>query len=230
MSYSPRLAGLVRAALVVEMSCTTTHFFSFFFGLASSRGSQGYCAITAITAARSLPPVLPTFLLPTVVHVESDLLLIHVPLEGKSKPESIICCPCRPIFLCSLLTRIFTSHTVSTRSTSQKITTSFFNMRYALMWPALAGLTLALPRAEPQPQDLSEIVEIVQAAPAPVLVTAPLDVTTQVVSARHVVMEKRDGNCATQPAGSGPLTTPDDPADFLANPVYAVRIFSSVVD
>lgn len=35
-------------------------------------------------------------------------------------------------------------------------------------------------------------------------------------------IEKRDGTCAKQPSGSGPKTTPDNAAAFLANPIYNV--------
>ena len=34
--------------------------------------------------------------------------------------------------------------------------------------------------------------------------------------------KKRDGNCAAQPAGSAPSTTPDTDSAFLANPTYTV--------
>lgn len=36
-------------------------------------------------------------------------------------------------------------------------------------------------------------------------------------------IEKRDGTCATQPPGSGPVAIPDTPAAFAANQVLWVR-------
>ena len=75
----------------------------------------------------------------------------------------------------------------------------------------------------------------------PVLVAAPLDVeqntppeepaapiqpiTTVAASSskkRSAEVEKRDGNCAPQPTGSGPVSDPDTVSAFQANPTYSV--------
>jgi hypothetical protein len=40
---------------------------------------------------------------------------------------------------------------------------------------------------------------------------------------RSYPVKKRDGNCATQPPGSGPVAEPDTPSAFASNPVLWVR-------
>ena len=98
-----------------------------------------------------------------------------------------------------------------------------------LLIAALAGVTAAVP----QPQGI-EIPDAVLAA-NPVLFTPPLDVESNVPSdvapapvepittpgskiKRGASLVERDGSCASQPAGSGPVPTPDTPAAFSADP------------
>ena len=99
-------------------------------------------------------------------------------------------------------------------------------MRAALILPVLAAFAAAAPR--PQGIDLAGV----DAAPAPVFVTPAYDVLSQSATAaptssiqpittdavglrkRRALMEKRDGNCAPQPPGSGPTPTPDTPDAF----------------
>ena len=97
-------------------------------------------------------------------------------------------------------------------------------MRNALILAALAGLAAS--------QDINY--GAVDAAPDPVFVTPPSDVTTDNppdVSAapitpitnspsrvkRGMMMEKRDGDCSPQPAGSGPVASPDTDTAFLSD-------------
>lgn len=105
-------------------------------------------------------------------------------------------------------------------------------MRSALLLPMLIGLALSVPT--PQLVDLVAI----EASPAPDLVSAPLDVsqdtppdipaasiapiTTAVTRKRDVDIDKRDGNCAVQPTGSGPVPTPDTVDAFTAYPTFQV--------
>lgn len=92
-------------------------------------------------------------------------------------------------------------------------------MRYAVFLPALAGLALAIPRAEPQSIPL----DIVDAAPDPVLEAAPIDVDDDVVDGvSRRGLEMRDGNCALLPTGAGSVPTPDTVDAFMAYPDYAV--------
>lgn len=97
-------------------------------------------------------------------------------------------------------------------------------MRSAYLTSCLASIAYAAP----QLIDLAAI----DAAPNPVLVAAPLDVTQNIpvssapapiqpittpVTKREVI-KKRDGDCSKQPAGSGPVASPDTPAAFQADP------------
>lgn len=91
----------------------------------------------------------------------------------------------------------------------------------ALLLSALIGLSAAVPR--PQLIDTAGV----EAAPKPVFVTPAYDVPEQAgathtpaIAARSQPF-KRDGTCASQPSGSGPVTSPDTPEAFLANPTYA---------
>lgn len=68
----------------------------------------------------------------------------------------------------------------------------------------------------------------VDAAPDPVLVSAPIDVTSDPVEKRDVGLVERDGTCAPQPAGSGPVPTPDTAAAFTSSAELAVSIHSPV--
>ena len=95
-------------------------------------------------------------------------------------------------------------------------------MRSALIISALAGLALAVP----VPQDID--LDGVDAAADPIFVAPPYDVATDNGSEGTVVVErsildKRDGNCATQPAGSGPVASPDTVDAFLSSTTLQVR-------
>jgi hypothetical protein len=59
-------------------------------------------------------------------------------------------------------------------------------------------------------------------APYPASFTA-LESASPSAEKRHNSVEKRDGTCALQPPGSGPVAVPDTPAAFSANAVLAVR-------
>ncbi|KAL8953330.1 MAG: hypothetical protein Q9222_000792 [Ikaeria aurantiellina] len=84
----------------------------------------------------------------------------------------------------------------------------------------LLGLSCAAPT--PQLIDTAGV----EAAPAPVFITPAYNVleqegtTNEPVIAPRDRLHKRDGNCAPQPAGSGPVSSPDTPDAFLANSVY----------
>lgn len=103
---------------------------------------------------------------------------------------------------------------------------------------ALAALAIAIPH--PQAIDFARV----EAAPAPGLETAPLDVQIDTpvlapvpvagpiapipaVVKRDTVLQKRDGDCALQPAGSGPVATNDTVDAFMANPAIQVFTHSS---
>ncbi|KAL9600271.1 MAG: hypothetical protein Q9219_003316 [cf. Caloplaca sp. 3 TL-2023] len=94
-------------------------------------------------------------------------------------------------------------------------------MHSLLTLVALFGLASAIPT--PQLIDIQGV----EAAPDPVFVTPAYDVPEQAgasnepaIAPRHQ-LRKRDGNCAVQPAGSGPISSPDTPDAFLANSAYA---------
>ena len=93
------------------------------------------------------------------------------------------------------------------------------------------------------PYSVSQLMDLdaIAAAPDPVLVTPPIDVTENIpaeVSAapiepittdspskikRSRALVKRDGDCSPQPSGSGPVPSPDTPDAFEAYPTFAVR-------
>ncbi|KAI4207302.1 MAG: hypothetical protein LQ346_000670 [Caloplaca aetnensis] len=86
-------------------------------------------------------------------------------------------------------------------------------MRSACIISALVAIAAAAPAPSPQLIDLDGV----DAAPDPVLVSAPMDVASDPVEKRDIGLVKRDGTCAPQPAGSGPVPTPDTPAAFTAS-------------
>ncbi|KAL8951362.1 MAG: hypothetical protein Q9222_002663 [Ikaeria aurantiellina] len=88
-------------------------------------------------------------------------------------------------------------------------------MRSACVLSALVAIAAAAPAPSPQLIDLAAI----EAAPDPVLVSAPLDVLSDIPHKKRDVIGKmkRDGNCATQPPGSGPVSTPDTVEAFQSN-------------
>ncbi|KAL9004454.1 MAG: hypothetical protein Q9188_002726 [Gyalolechia gomerana] len=92
-------------------------------------------------------------------------------------------------------------------------------MRSAGIISALVAIAAAAPAPSPQLIDLAAI----DAAPDPVMVSAPLVVLSdQPSKKRDVTPVKRDGNCAVQPAGSGPATatiapTPDGYSQVFSN-------------
>ena len=96
-------------------------------------------------------------------------------------------------------------------------------MRSALVISTLAGLALAAPR--PQLIDLAGV----EAAPDPTFYTPPYDVPSDVTddtsdsTKRSAEVFKRDGDCAAQPAGSGPVSSPDTVEAFQANQGLQVR-------
>ncbi|MCJ1233870.1 hypothetical protein MMC14_001828 [Varicellaria rhodocarpa] len=93
-------------------------------------------------------------------------------------------------------------------------------MRTTLVISALAGLALAAPSPRPQMIDLAGV----DAAPDPTFYTPPYDVVSDFAGVssnttkRSAEVIKRDGNCAKQPAGSGPVPNPDTVSAFQADP------------
>ncbi|KAL8937392.1 MAG: hypothetical protein Q9216_004445 [Gyalolechia sp. 2 TL-2023] len=85
---------------------------------------------------------------------------------------------------------------------------------------ALLGLSCAIPT--PQLIDTAGV----EAAPDPVFVTPSYNVLEEAGAANEPAiaprarLQRRDGTCAPQPAGSGPVSSPDTPEAFLSNPVY----------
>lgn len=112
-------------------------------------------------------------------------------------------------------------------------------MQQRLLLAVLVGVAIAAPA--PQLMDLDAI----DAAPDPVLVTAPVDVAQNVPApapsdplipittpnTKRAVdnIEKRDGNCATQPPGSGQVSTPDTATAFSGNSNYSVAFPCSIL-
>lgn len=99
-------------------------------------------------------------------------------------------------------------------------------MLSALLVAALAGVTSAIPT----PQEIT-----IPSATDPVLFTVPLDIKSNTIqkaasapvkpitsstlkSKSGEILTKRNGTCATQPAGSGPIPTPDTAYAFMADP------------
>jgi hypothetical protein len=109
---------------------------------------------------------------------------------------------------------------------------SFTMHRVILYASVLAGLAIAAPHAQPQEIDLSGVI----AAGGPEIVTPPADVVSEVVTLpstssiapittdpaklRKRIVE-RDA-CQPEPAGSGPLVSPDTPEAFIADPTLQV--------
>lgn len=108
-------------------------------------------------------------------------------------------------------------------------------MRSSLIIPALAGLTLAVPK--PQLTNIDALDKL----PDPVLVSAPLAVANdnppdvdappiQPITAppstkkRDVSLSRRDGNCAPQPSGSGPVPSPDTVEAFKSSSQLQVSV------
>ncbi|KAL9001503.1 MAG: hypothetical protein Q9169_000078 [Polycauliona sp. 2 TL-2023] len=89
-------------------------------------------------------------------------------------------------------------------------------MRSACVLSALVAIVAAAPAPSPQSIDLAGV----DAAPDPVFVSAPLDVASDIPhKKRDLTLLRRDGDCAPQPAGSGPVSTPDTAAAFKDNAV-----------
>ncbi|KAI4227046.1 MAG: hypothetical protein L6R36_002727 [Xanthoria steineri] len=94
-------------------------------------------------------------------------------------------------------------------------------MQSVLILLTLLGLTSAIPK--PQLIDT----EGVAAAPDPVLIVPSYDVleeagaTNEPAIAPRNRLHRRDGTCALQPGGSGPVSSPDTPDAFSSNPVYS---------
>ena len=104
-------------------------------------------------------------------------------------------------------------------------------MHFSILAFAVVGTTLALPH--PQDIDLDGVV----AAGPPVFVTPPYDVVSNIPTLltttsvapiatdgpdsrkrNDIDVGKRDGTCAAQPAGSGPVPSPDTVAAFQSDP------------
>ena len=110
-------------------------------------------------------------------------------------------------------------------------------MRSSFLALGLIGTAFALPR----PQDID--LDGVAAAEPPVIVTPPYDVAVNTPAVltttsaapiptddldsrkrRDIAVEKRDGTCAAQPAGSGPVPSPDTVAAFQTDPDLQVCV------
>ncbi|KAL8642542.1 MAG: hypothetical protein Q9228_000767 [Teloschistes exilis] len=89
-------------------------------------------------------------------------------------------------------------------------------MRSTCFISALVAVAAAAPAPSPQLMDLAAI----DAAPDPVFVSAPLDVVSDIPLTKRdgATLTKRDGTCAPQPAGSGPVPSPDTAEAFKADP------------
>ncbi len=102
-------------------------------------------------------------------------------------------------------------------------------MFLVLIIAALADITAAVP----SPQGIEIPSAVLDANP--ILFTPPLDVVSDVPKVvataplepittpgskikRDAALVKRDGTCASQPAGAGPVPTPDTASAFLADP------------
>lgn len=111
-------------------------------------------------------------------------------------------------------------------------------MRYSYIIPALAGLAFAAPQgididgveaaADPVfvtpvatvATQLATVVPVAEqaAAASEGISTAPASPTTTASSKRSLI--GRDGTCAKQPAGSGPVASPDTVQAFQSNPAF----------
>ena len=110
-------------------------------------------------------------------------------------------------------------------------------MQQIVFLVALIGVAISAPA----PQLIN--LDAIGAAPDPVLVSAPIDVTKDIpapVASEPLTPitapgtkrdmlhhEKRDGNCSPQPSGSGEVTSPDTAEAFSSNPDYSVRSFDT---
>ncbi|KAL8923931.1 MAG: hypothetical protein Q9208_004368 [Pyrenodesmia sp. 3 TL-2023] len=94
-------------------------------------------------------------------------------------------------------------------------------MRSIIVLSTLLGLTCAAPR--PQSIDTAGV----EAAPDPVFVVPSYTLleedgaTNEPAIAARARLLRRDGTCAVQPAGSGPVSSPDTVEAFRSNPVYS---------
>ena len=107
-------------------------------------------------------------------------------------------------------------------------------MRSALIVSALVSLAVSQLTDYPAIENID-----------PVLVTAPVDVaedtppdvaaapiepiTTSPSRVRRQLIQKRDGDCKPQPAGSGPVPTPDTVQAFLSSAELQVRTFTDKI-
>ena len=110
-------------------------------------------------------------------------------------------------------------------------------MRSFILLPALAGLAAA---------QLMNLTEIENDYPDPVLVTAPVDevqdtppdvpaapiepITTPPSRVKRHLLQRRDGDCAPQPPGSGPVPSPDTVDAFQSFPTLHVGFDSSLCE
>lgn len=88
-------------------------------------------------------------------------------------------------------------------------------MRSTCIISALVAVAAAAPAPSPQLMDLAAI----DAAPDPIFVSAPLDVVSDSPHIKRdgATLTERDGTCAPQPAGSGPVPSPDTAEAFKAD-------------
>ena len=91
-------------------------------------------------------------------------------------------------------------------------------MYATLILTAFAALAIAAPR--PQLINLDAVTH----APDPVYVSPAYDVVAEgpAVSKRQSRVQKRDGDCAKQPDGYGPVTTPDTVDAFSSSGDFPV--------
>lgn len=120
---------------------------------------------------------------------------------------------------------------------------SFRNMRsQILVSAALAGLAVAIPRPQgiapdgvalQRPSMVTPAVDVVSEAAAVLPVaaqaaaaSAAIAASTETGVAKRAHVVERDGTCAPQSTGSGPVATPDTPDAFLENSALWVRCFT----
>lgn len=120
-------------------------------------------------------------------------------------------------------------------------------MRYSYIVPALAGLALAAPQGididavlaaadpvfvTPAANVATQVASVVpvasQAAAASAAISAdPVSATTTVSSRRSLI--RRDGTCAKQPIGSGPVAKNDTVEAFKYNPAFPVMAWTAPI-
>ncbi|KAL8903140.1 MAG: hypothetical protein Q9207_004127 [Kuettlingeria erythrocarpa] len=100
-------------------------------------------------------------------------------------------------------------------------------MRSIIVLSTLLGLTCAAPR--PQNIDTAGV----EAAPDPVFIVPSYTLLEEdgatnepAIAARRRLL-RRDGTCAVQPAGSGPVSSPDTVEAFMSNPAYGALATSA---